>query len=262
ELAAHRREKAPSPREARAAVPEVVDRVIRRCLEPDPARRYQKAEELVRALDGCRELLQVERDFPSPKPLTRLSERRPGLMITLVAVIPHLLGSVVNITYNQLSIMEDLSEPEKKAFGQLILAYNVIVYPLLIWVWCRAIVPILHLRRQLSGREAVDVEEVRRLRRQSLKLPALLIVLSCLGWLPGGLLFPLGISLLSEPVSAEVFGHFLISFTVSGLIATTYSYFGTQSFVLRILYPRLWVDPQAPRQQARRELGSIEGRLR
>ena len=103
---------------------------------------------------------------------------------------------------------------------------------------------------------------MRRLRRQSLKLPTLLIVLSCLGWLPGGLLFPLGISVLSEPVSAAVFGHFLVSFTVSGLIATTYSYFGTHMVVLRILYPRLWVDPQAPRQQARRELGPIEGRLR
>jgi hypothetical protein len=67
---------------------------------------------------------------------------------------------------------------------------------------------------------------------------------------------------LSEPVSAGVFGHFLVSFTISGLIATTYSYFGIQLFALRVLYPRLWADPQAPRRQARRELGPIEGRLR
>jgi serine/threonine protein kinase len=262
ELAAQRREKAPSPREARSTVPEIVDRVLRRCLEPEPARRYQNAEELVRALDGCRELLQIERDFPRPLRLTRVSERRPGLMITLLALIPHLLGSIVNITYNQLSIVKDLSARQEEAFGQILLVYNVLVYPLLVWVWCRAIVPILQLRRRLSGPEAVDAEEVRALRRESLELPALLIVLSALGWLPGGLLFPLGISLLSEPVGANVFGHFLVSFTVSGLIATTYSYFGVQMVVLRILYPRLWVDPQEPRQQARRELGPIEGRLR
>src|SRR5206468_12266293 len=67
--------------------------------------------------------------------------------------------------------------------------------------------------------------------------------------------------LLSEPVPPAVFGHFLASFTISGLIATTYSYFGIQLFVLRILYPRLWADPQAPRQQARRELGRLLGRL-
>ncbi|HKB41417.1 MAG TPA: serine/threonine-protein kinase, partial [Gemmataceae bacterium] len=261
-LAEHRREKAPSPREVRDTIPVVVDRVIRRCLEPDPGHRYQKAEELVRALDGCRELLQMERDFPRPLAVTRASEKRPGLTITWLALVPHLLGSIVNITYNKLSIVDNLSPSQKTAFGQLILVYNVIVYPLLVWVWCRAIIPILQLRRRLAGPEPVSAEEVRHLRRKSLKLPTLLIVLSCLGWLPGGLLFPLGISLLSEPVSAEVFGHFLVSFTVSGLIATTYSYFGTQFLVLRILYPRLWVDPQAPRQQARRELGSLEGRLR
>jgi serine/threonine protein kinase len=261
-LAAHRREQAPSPRAVRDTVPEVVDRVIRRCLEPDPAHRYQKAEDLVQALEGCRELLQIDRDFPPPLALTRATERRPGLMITLVALIPHLLGSIVNITYNKLSIVENLSPAQEQAFGQVLLAYNLLVYPLLVWAWCRAIVPILQLRRRLSGTEAVDAEQVRALRRKSLKLPALLVVLSCLGWLPGGLLFPLGISLLTEPVSASVFGHFLISFTVSGLIATTYSYFGTQMVVLRILYPRLWVDPQAPRQQARRELGPIEGQVR
>ena len=86
--------------------------------------------------------------------------------------------------------------------------------------------------------------------------------LSCLGWLPGGLLFPLGLEIFAGPVPAEVFGHFLVSFTISGLVATTYCYFGVQFFVLRILYPRLWVDPQAPRQQARQELGSLEGQLR
>jgi hypothetical protein len=261
-LAAQRRETAPSPRAVRDTIPVVVDRVIRRCLDPDPAQRYQKAEELVRALDGCRELVQMERDFPRPLPITRASEKRPGLMITLLALIPHLLGSIVNITYNKLSIVDNLSPAQEEAFGQVILVYNLIVYPLLIWVWCRALLPIMKMRRRLDGPEPVDAEVVRHLRRQSLKLPALLVVLSCLGWLPGGLLFPLGIGLLSEPVSAKVFGHFLVSFTVSGLIATTYSYFGTQFLVLRILYPRLWVDPQAPRQQARRELGSLEGRLR
>src|SRR5207247_2566848 len=162
-----------------------------------------------RALDGCRELLQMDRDFPPPFSLTRATERRPGLMITLLALIPHLLGSIVNITYNKLSIVESLSPGQEKAFEEVLLAYNVLVYPLLVWAWCRAIVPILQLRRRLGGTEAVDAEEVRRLRRESLKLPTLLIVLSCLGWLPGGLLFPRGISLLSEPVSAEVFSHFL-----------------------------------------------------
>src|SRR5205823_13514696 len=45
----------PSPREFEAYVPPVLMRTVRRCLEHDPARRYQTAAELARALEGCRE---------------------------------------------------------------------------------------------------------------------------------------------------------------------------------------------------------------
>jgi hypothetical protein len=102
-----------------------------------------------------------------------------------------------------------------------------------------------------------DGEQVARVRRLALRLPLWAIVLSCLGWLPGGLLFPLGLHLLADPVRPEVFGHFLVSFTLSGLIALTYSYFAVQFVVLRLFYPRLWVDAQNIRSLARAELKPV-----
>ena len=55
-MAAERRTKAPSPRESNAAVPRSLDAIVRRCLEPDPARRYpaaaQLAEDMQRELDS------------------------------------------------------------------------------------------------------------------------------------------------------------------------------------------------------------------
>jgi hypothetical protein len=60
----------------------------------------------------------------------------------------------------------------------------------------------------------------------------------------------------------EVFGHFAVSFTVSGLIALTYSFFAVQFIVLRVLYCRLWVDGQDFGRAARAELGSLGPRLR
>ncbi len=261
-IAAERRAGAASPRKAKNDIPEVVDQVVRRCLAPDKALRYQKAEELVQALDGCRQLQKMERALPPAPAFTRLGTTHPALTLTALALVPHFLGSVVNITYNTISIVESLSAAQEQAFTLVMLAYNLLVYPPLIYVWCRAIVPLFRLRRRLAEGEAASRDEVGRLRRRAVNLPMLLVVLGCLGWLPGGVAFPLGISLLSEPVPASVFGHFIVSFTISGLIATTYSYFGVQSFALRILYPRLWVDPQRPRQQARRELAPLEGRLR
>ena len=86
--------------------------------------------------------------------------------------------------------------------------------------------------------------------------------MSCVGWLPGGLLFPLVIHLRSGPVSPAVFGHFALSFALSGLIALTYSYLAVQFMVLRVLYPALWTDPLGIREIMIQELGAREARLR
>ena len=45
EMARRRRAGAPSPRQINADVPKVLDRVIRRCLDPDPEGRYQSARQ-------------------------------------------------------------------------------------------------------------------------------------------------------------------------------------------------------------------------
>ena len=56
-----RRSEAPSARLARPETPDVMDRLLRRAFDPDPQRRFPTAAALMHALDGCRELLQVEK---------------------------------------------------------------------------------------------------------------------------------------------------------------------------------------------------------
>ena len=75
------------------------------------------------------------------------------------------------------------------------------------------------------------------------------------------MLFPFGIHRLAGPVGGDVFRHFLISFTISGLIALTYSFFGAQYLALRVLYPVLWTDARDLRQTARAELAGLDSRL-
>jgi hypothetical protein len=103
---------------------------------------------------------------------------------------------------------------------------------------------------------------VQSARRRALTLPIWATVLSCAGWLPGGIFFPTAISLLAGPVPAVDFGHFLVSFAVSGLIAMTYSFFGVEFVVLRALYPHLWTDARDFRTCAADELRSHDKRLR
>src|SRR5262249_51445258 len=73
--------------------------------------------------------------------------------------------------------------------------------------------------------------------------------------------FPAGIDLMAGGGSWQVYGEFFFSFTISGLIALTYSVLATELVVLRLFYPGLWLDARQLRAVARRELAEEEGRL-
>jgi hypothetical protein len=175
--------------------------------------------------------------------------------------LPHLLGSLVNISYNALRIIDGLTVAQQEVFVRLVLGYNAVVYSACLLLLYRLAAPVWHTWRRLSRPGAVDRPQVDAARRRLLRLPAAVIGLSCLGWLPGGLLFPLGLHAWGGPVRPEAFAHFLISFTVSGLIALTYSLFAVQFVTTRVLYPRLWADPQGVRATARAELDGLDRRL-
>jgi hypothetical protein len=262
EMAGQRRTGPASPRQL-AEVPEAVDRVVRRCLAPRPEDRYQGAADLARALDGCRELRRVEKELPPGGPVTRAALRHPFLVGAFLILLPHVLGSVVNVSYNRLRIVHRLlTLAQQETFARLVLGYNLVVYLAALVLLVCLIAPVARAWRRLSAPALPDGAAVDAVRRQALRLPLWAVVLSALGWLPGGLLFPLGLHWLSpDPVSPAVFGHFLVSFTVSGLIALTYSVFAVQFLVLRVLYPRLWLDAQDLRPTARAELRGLERRL-
>jgi serine/threonine protein kinase len=256
ELAAFRRTAAPSPARERP-VPEVLDRIVRRCLQPMPADRYQTADALAHALDGCREHRQIERKLPRGGRLIRLIRSHPFSLGLLLVLLPHLLGSVVNISYNQLRIVDRLDPAQQLVFAELVLGYNLAVYPLCVAVGIAVVWPLVRMGRRLAGGELVDPAEVADSRRRLLQLPRWAMLLSAIGWLPGGVLFPVGLHLAAGPCPSGVFGHFLLSFTISGLIALTYSVFAIQFLVLGVLYPRWWTDAQGIRRHARNELQPV-----
>ncbi|HZT81746.1 MAG TPA: serine/threonine-protein kinase, partial [Gemmataceae bacterium] len=263
-MAAERRAHVPSPRASRPDVPESLDRVVRRCLDPEPARRYQSAAELAGALDGCRELRRVEKELPPPGPLTRPALAHPFWWLLAMAFLPHLLGSAVNVTYNSWRIVGDFAPEQRAAFPWIVLGYNAVAYPLAAALLAWQLVPLYRGWRRLGTAASARMshEEMADLRARALRLPWLAFWLSCLGWLPGGVLFPLLLRLVAPPVRPEVFGHFLVSFTLSGLVALTYSWFAAEYVALRVMYPRLWVDGQGLRHGAREELRGLDARLR
>jgi serine/threonine protein kinase len=238
----------------------VLGRILTRCLESQQARRYQNACDLARALDGCRDLRRIERKLPALSffgwPWGRYLADWPFAALLFLAFFPHFLGSLLNISYNDLAIMGTLEGAQRDLFwNRLVPVYNLVFYPLCLWLCYVVTAPALHVVRSLERGEEVETNRLADARRRLLALPLWAVAISCLGWLPGGILFPLGIHYLAGGVKASVFGHFLISFTMSGLIALTYSFFGVALVVLWRLYPRLWVDAQNVRGVAAQELG-------
>jgi uncharacterized membrane protein len=88
------------------------------------------------------------------------------------------------------------------------------------------------------------------------------MLLSFLGWLPGGFLLPWQLGLVTgESVEISIWCHFVLSFTLAGLIALPYCTFATEFLVLRTAYPRLWVDPSKLRDRGVWELAGLDRRL-
>ncbi|MGL4554016.1 MAG: serine/threonine-protein kinase, partial [Gemmataceae bacterium] len=125
-MAAERRA-GPPPLSLHAEGPPSLERVVARCLAGDPAARYASAAELADDLDACRELHRVRRELPPPRRLTRWGMASPVLYAAVLIPLPHLMGSVVNFTYNLSRIR--LTDPQQDAFVPVALVYNLLAYP-------------------------------------------------------------------------------------------------------------------------------------
>lgn len=213
----------------------VVERIIRRCLDPLPDRRYQHGGELSRALANAYDILAIEKRLPSGGFITALAKWRPILMLVVLTLLPQMAGSFFNIAYNTVEIR--LSPEQHTAFEKIILGYNLLVYPICVFMLIRVLIPVERGWQRLPELGKMTGAEVDELHGQALRLGTWGIILALSGWLPGGLIFPVLIDALAGGVSWQIYLQFLLSFTLSGLIAVIYSHFGIQFVTLRVFCP-------------------------
>lgn len=217
-------------------VPRELAAVIRRCLETDPSHRYQSGAELAAALAGARRLMAAQRDLPAAGRVGRWVIAHPGWALALAAVVPHIAATIVNIAYNAVNIVYNTAErfrftPEQeRAFPWVILGINSVAYPVCVGGAC------LLCWRIANAFRRNDIDEARR---RVLHLGWWAIGLATIGWLPCGILFPLALDLAAGPVAWQTYAHFLVSFSLAGLIGVVFSYLGIEYVAFRSLFPRL-----------------------
>jgi hypothetical protein len=218
-------------------VPRELAAVIRRCLDPDPGCRYQTATELATSLAGAWQLLAARRALPRPGRVERWVAAHPIRALAFAGVLPHVAASVVNIAYNAVQIVfSELNAEQQSAFHLVAVAYNLVAYPLFAGA---AVVLFRRVATRFPELPRADGPAVDDLRRRVRRLGWWAIALGAAGWLPGGVVFPLAIDLVAGPLPPNTYPHFIVSFTLSGLIGVVFSYLGVQYVVFRALLPQV-----------------------
>ncbi|MBL8815323.1 MAG: protein kinase [Planctomyces sp.] len=225
--------------------------VLLRGSHPEADRRTSDAKILREELLGCQRLLSIERGEDRQSLPLRFARHLPLLAFAVLALVPHAVGSFVNISYNMMRVGDLPSGSEfapvaadtvsraaiLKAHETITMGYNVLVWP-----FCVVLIVLViraNLRAIRGQREQTEAEE-RSSRRRLVRLPSLLAVVAAIGWLPGLFVFPAGLYLMAEVQPVAALAHFGTNLLMSGSIALSYSYVGVTWLVLYVLYPRQW----------------------
>lgn len=178
-----------------------------------------------------------------PSWLTVFADRWPFLAFVLVIVLCNVAGSAFNIAYNMILIEPYLNDAQKTGFKLTMLGYNLVAYSYCFVAVGLLLRPLARCRRQIRTGQRLTPEEMQKNRCGVVNLPYWIVWLELIGWLPGSVLFPLGICLLADwQTGYRIWGQFLVSFGVSALLTTTQTYFCLEAFLIRFFYPDFFRD--------------------
>lgn len=233
--------------------------ILDRCIEPSQTSRLESVDALSDLLLSCLEYESMEKTLPKAGFFTQLANRFPRTILILSILIPQFFGSFINISYNSMRIVSNLSPAQEQLFRELIFIVNPIVYGICVFATVLVLFPLFKFLKT-DGSNTVPAD-LKKLRKLALRYPVWIAAIATFGWWSCAFFFPGCIHWAQGPITPSVFGHFLVSFALSWLIATTYSYLYSQYFSLRILYPRLWIGTRAIHVVARQELSGVLPRI-
>jgi hypothetical protein len=187
--------------------------------------------------------------------------RHPGWWLLILSLFPHAIASVINIFYNYFQIISKLDDAQKRVFARIICIYDPIGYAVGIALAFRILWPVLRAWRIVNSRLPGCPQQVDEARRIGMSWPFWAGLIACICWVPGGIVFPAVLSLYPPSLGVSQWVHLFVSFTLSGLVAATYSMYLVQWMSLCVVYPRLWCDRQKFSTKAAAELRRVPAYL-
>lgn len=191
----------------------------------------------------------------------KIPRPRVALLVTALApVVPQLLGSAFNIWYN-LSVIEPLlgTDALRSRFHEIIILYNVCVYPVAMFAWLRRVLSIGPVLRALDSGAEPNPDSLMRARRRAINLPWSIMVISGIAWFLCVPVFLISLTAGPDSFDPRLFWHLPISFLVSGFIAVTHSFFLVELASHWGIFPTLFRGARADLTPGGRAL-SLKGR--
>jgi serine/threonine protein kinase len=249
---ATRRRTGPSKEEwkalAEVAPPGLVE-FFRTCLAAKAEDRYPNAAAARRALLLCNE---SNRNLLQPKThsFTSFFRRYPLFPLVVAGLIPNVISSVLNITFNIDVIINHLIPQTSEALGidldaakKLVegafrlsmVAINPVAYLAGIGLGIWFALPVVRAASKANRGEAVAPS----MRYRSLWLPLVVALITASLWVLSGPAFPLVLHYRNVHLDRADFIHFVASQAICGILASSLAFLFTAPFVLRIIMPPL-----------------------
>jgi adenylate cyclase len=174
---------------------------------------------------------------PIKRRLIRCAKRWPFTCLFGLAVFSNIAASLFSIGYNHQLIVSGLNPDQVSAFWKIVIGNNAVMFSICMGLMVLLFRPLYLCRRDLIAGQTVTRERLVSCQRLLINLPFWQLCINLFGWIPGAVVFPVGICLLGNWQNAGlIWAGFAASFLVSAFMATVLTFFLMEAFELRFLF--------------------------
>ncbi len=229
----------PSTPHTHHAMEEQLLSILKRCLAPNPADRFQTANELARQLGLCLQPRVARLMHNSQRGWRRQAVLWPLAAFLLAAIGPHVLAAAFNFQYNDVEIQQDpILQAIKNEFTMTALVVNGIAFPIgfLFCIWYSK--PVVTRLRQAA--DTLTTDDIASARLRGFQLSRFVTVLGITEWLIAGMVYPIALNILTKGLlHPKWYFHFVGSLLICGLVAAAYPFFMTATLTIKSFLPAL-----------------------
>lgn len=209
--------------------------LLRRCLSSDRKDRPANALQFAQELCLCQQVSVANVLQKSDRGWAKLSQWYPRIAFLIAAIGPHALAAIFNHYYNDQAIINELSDA-KEAFFKLVLIINAIAFPIGFGFCLWFVEPVAKTLKQHSN--LLSEEQLSASKKRTLRLSPFVTILGLTEWIIAGLIYPIGLHLITGGLELKWHIHFFGSLLICGLLAAAYPFLLTAALSIRSLLPK------------------------